>query len=155
MNCSTARQLISCFLDHELAGSKESRLKEHLASCAACRAELDALMRTHEILGALPDVQPAFNVADVKARAAEQRHAPLRGVPAFPWIPQLPRWASALGVTASICLGTLGGLTIHTVLQPVTPQANNSAHASSNVLSLAGFDDPVDNVLSHLLEENQ
>ena len=155
MNCSKAKKLISRFLDHELAGSKELRLREHLASCATCRAELDALTRTYEILDVLPDVQPTFTLADIRIRAVEQHCTPLRKVTIFPLIPRLPRWASALGVTASICLGTLGGLTIHIALQPVTPQTNNLEHTSSTVLSLAGFDDPVDIALNHLLEENQ
>jgi len=146
MNCNKARQLISVFLDHELDSRSELELNRHLFSCPACRAELQAQEQTHEVLGVLTDIEPSFIFADVKARVAQQHNSPTTRTLKLGWIPMLPRWTSAIAVAASILLGTLGGLTIHTVFKPTAP------HSSSDVLVLAGFDDPVANALDQFLE---
>ncbi|MBC7348036.1 MAG: zf-HC2 domain-containing protein [Clostridia bacterium] len=43
MKCRKARQLLSPYIDDELKPKEKAALEEHLASCEACRAELEEL----------------------------------------------------------------------------------------------------------------
>src|SRR6267142_242682 len=43
MTCETATNLISCRIDGEISAAEQSALDEHLATCPACRATMDAL----------------------------------------------------------------------------------------------------------------
>lgn len=45
--CRDVRDALSRFLDGESPAGEAARVRAHAASCAACRAELDALERTH------------------------------------------------------------------------------------------------------------
>ncbi len=60
MNCQEARQLIDRYLDSpEQRGSGEwKKLEAHLASCAACAADLRQLEKTRELLADLPEITP-------------------------------------------------------------------------------------------------
>ena len=43
MNCETATNLISSRIDGEIAAADQIALEEHLATCPACRATMEAL----------------------------------------------------------------------------------------------------------------
>jgi anti-sigma factor RsiW len=43
MNCDEARLLVDASVDRELSGADEWRMREHLAGCAACRREAQAV----------------------------------------------------------------------------------------------------------------
>ncbi|HEX8803354.1 MAG TPA: zf-HC2 domain-containing protein, partial [Acidimicrobiales bacterium] len=49
--------LLSARLDGELAPDAEAAVDEHVAACAACRRDLDALARTRTLLRGLPQVE--------------------------------------------------------------------------------------------------
>ncbi|MCR4419404.1 MAG: anti-sigma factor [Clostridia bacterium] len=51
MKCRKARQLLSPYIDGELAPQEQAALEEHLAACEACRAELEELRAVSDVLG--------------------------------------------------------------------------------------------------------
>ncbi len=138
MECRAAKRLIPAFLDGELGPDKEELLSGHLASCCSCRAEMVALKRTMDIVGACPDLEPAFTLADIRARAAERQTQ--RG-----WFLLAPRWATALGVAVAIFVGTVGGIGLQAVHQSSTHSPAVS-RAVSDILGLGASDDPLANL---------
>ncbi|MHC4787626.1 MAG: anti-sigma factor family protein [Planctomycetota bacterium] len=52
--CGPHRERLSEFLDDELGEQAQAALRAHLAECAECRAELEALRRTVRAVGELP-----------------------------------------------------------------------------------------------------
>lgn len=48
------REQLSALLDNELGEQERAELEAHLPSCAACRAELESLRRTRNLVRALP-----------------------------------------------------------------------------------------------------
>jgi anti-sigma factor RsiW len=51
VKCRKARQLLSPYIDDELTPKEKAALEEHLASCEACRAELEELRAVSDVLG--------------------------------------------------------------------------------------------------------
>jgi hypothetical protein len=45
MNCETCLSLLDAYLEHELETAARAEVREHLAGCAACRAERDLIER--------------------------------------------------------------------------------------------------------------
>jgi hypothetical protein len=45
MNCETCLSLLDAYLEHELEPAARAEVREHLAGCAACRAERDLIER--------------------------------------------------------------------------------------------------------------
>lgn len=70
------REQLSALLDNELGEQERAELEAHLLSCASCRAELESLRRTRDLVRALP--QPAlprsFALPLEAAPAQEQPH---------------------------------------------------------------------------------
>jgi len=61
MRCRTLRKRLSGFLDGELSHQQAAQIKQHLASCAACRQEAEELSQTYQLLGewtllSVPDI---------------------------------------------------------------------------------------------------
>ncbi len=79
-------ELLSAFLDEELAGQELTDLTSHLADCIDCRAELDSLASVRSQVRALPLVQPAPGVISIERRRVQV----------------VPRWRRGLvGATAA------------------------------------------------------
>lgn len=57
-NWEQQREQLSALLDNELGEQERAELEAHLPTCAACRAELESLRRTRDLVRALP--QPAL-----------------------------------------------------------------------------------------------
>lgn len=55
MDCMTSRSLLSAYLDGALADNERSRLGEHAAVCASCRARLESLRAIKHAVARLPD----------------------------------------------------------------------------------------------------
>jgi len=77
MNCADVR--LDEYLDGELAGAERSSVEGHLASCDACRAELERSRKLEQVLrsvttGAAPDADRFFQ----SVRARSRRPAPWR-----------------------------------------------------------------------------
>ena len=73
MNCGQVRRLLPSFLDEELSGRVRESVASHLASCPACRNELDGLKVDIDLLekAARPQVTP-FLVTRVMAEIRER-----------------------------------------------------------------------------------
>ena len=96
-------ELLSPYLDGEVSPRGRERVEQHLATCEACRQELEELRATVNLVQALPQVAPprAFTLAE----------APSRGfrLPALPWGGPLAT-ATAVMLFTLLVLGDLGGL---------------------------------------------
>ena len=57
-DCGKVRELLSPYLEGEIAGEERSRLEEHLRGCESCRGDLDLLRHTLGALRELPELPP-------------------------------------------------------------------------------------------------
>ena len=89
------RLLAAAALDRPLDPGDEADLREHLARCASCRADVARMRSDHALLADLPDIAPDPRVYDAVMAAARSHR---RGTP----------W-SALAVAAVLLLGGIGG----------------------------------------------
>ena len=79
LRCRRWRGLIGAALDGELSGERAVRLERHIASCPACAAQRDALLRLREVLrGGLEAPVSDAALGSYEARVWE-RIAALRG----------------------------------------------------------------------------
>src|SRR5919202_1120065 len=76
------RDELSAYLDGELSPGARRAVDDHLAACAECRAELEGLSRTRDLLRALPSVAPPRSFAITAEMASAARPAPLTLPPA-------------------------------------------------------------------------
>jgi len=131
MNCGQVRRILPPYLDEELPGGAREQVASHLASCPACRAEVEALkadMGLLEQVGA-PDVTP-FLVTRVMAEIRQ------RGRPAPHGLARLAgTFAAALVVAVSIGAGVFFGSGLAQVSNTVA--ANSTEAAVSYVESSA------------------
>lgn len=74
MNCRKANNLLSAYLDGELAGVEQLQVREHLRQCDDCRFEYESLLCTKRLLAnlALRDPRPQFEECILR-RLAEER----------------------------------------------------------------------------------
>lgn len=105
MDCTSAKRLISAFLDDELSGEKARRMEEHLAGCESCRNEMAALRVTTSTLDAWTEIEPSLGYADLRARIGE-RHARWR----FPLLRPVPRWAVGAALFFGLLVGSVSGV---------------------------------------------
>ena len=59
MRCKWVTDRVSAFVDGELSSKEAARVKEHLADCASCRKQVEAVRRTARLLRSQPHVQPS------------------------------------------------------------------------------------------------
>lgn len=71
--------LLSALLDGELPADERARASAHLAACADCSAELEAVGQARQWVRDLPSVSPLAEVYDLVARQQRRR----RGVTAL------------------------------------------------------------------------
>lgn len=91
--CWGTRVLLDLFVDDRLTEAQAGRVAEHLAACAACRAEADALSPLPALKGAPPPV-PAGLMESILKKHAEEAEAP-----APSWRPS-PAFAAAAAAAA-------------------------------------------------------
>lgn len=58
MNCNTAQNLLSAFLDAELSGTEMARVRRHLAECECCQREETELRVLKSLLTDVPIMEP-------------------------------------------------------------------------------------------------
>ena len=73
MQCKQVREHLSAYLDRELTAELATAVRHHLASCPECRAMLEELRATADLLGRLPAQQAPEGLADDVMRQVEQR----------------------------------------------------------------------------------
>lgn len=119
MNCGQVKRLLPPFLDEELPGRMREVVESHLASCPACRVELEALRADMALLEQVrtPEVSP-YLVTRVMAEVRRQQRTAPRGLARL-----AGSLAAALVVAVSIGAGVLFGSGL---AQTITPAAENS-----------------------------
>jgi len=128
MKCAEAKQLMSPYLDCEVARSQRSALQAHLDSCVACSQCYRAMQRTHVIVSALGR-KPAPPELALKLRVAMSREA--ANVRRSRWDMLRVRWQNvfnALMVPATGGLVTTVltfGLLINLLMPGQIPSAND------------------------------
>ncbi|MDQ3549078.1 MAG: zf-HC2 domain-containing protein, partial [Chloroflexota bacterium] len=71
-DCRECRELISAFIDGGASREENERLRQHLASCAECRATLDAYRAIGGSIRAIPAVYaPQHLTAAIFARTID------------------------------------------------------------------------------------
>jgi anti-sigma factor RsiW len=83
---------LSAYLDGELSAGDAAAVEEHLRTCPACRAELDALSRVRQLLRHLPPPEPPSGLVELLLIRPRQRVLPVA-------------WAAS--AAAAIVLGAL------------------------------------------------
>jgi anti-sigma factor RsiW len=133
MNCGQVKRLLPPFLDEELSGRVREQIASHLASCPACRAELEALradMGLLEQVGA-PEVS-SFLVTRVMAEVRERRRTAPHGFARL-----VGSLAAGLVVAVSIGAGVLFGSGL---ARTSTPVAENSTEAAVSYVESSSAD---------------
>jgi len=117
------KRLLPPFLDEELSGGVREQIASHLASCPACRTELEALKADMGLLEQVetPEVTP-FLVTRVMAEIRQQRNSAPQGFARI-----VGTLAAALVVAVSIGAGVFFGSGL---AQATTTAATNSTEAA-------------------------
>jgi anti-sigma factor RsiW len=66
---------LSAYLDGQLTSRENDRVEKHLATCAQCRADLEALRHTVALLRMVPDARPSRSFLLPAGEVAQQRGA--------------------------------------------------------------------------------
>ena len=149
MQCKQVRDHLSAYLDRELSAELASAVRHHLAACPECRALLEELRATADLLGRLPVRQAPGGMADdvrreierrmLAPQAVEESSMPERTLAAHrarPW-PRVLAVAACLALAAGIGLVAFFG---HRALnQPADSGAERLAH-HEGLLALDGSD---------------
>jgi anti-sigma factor RsiW len=138
VNCKRTRKRLSAYLDGELAPGEEARVREHLASCRRCAAELDGLERLNAALGALEEATvPADFARRVRRAAARPTTRPSEPIP-------LGRWAAGRALTrVAALLMAAAGIGVGMALGGSLPRANGPS-AQAATAETSAFDFPTD-----------
>lgn len=86
MKCDVAQQNIALAIYGELADDAAHELEQHLASCAACRQELEAVEGLHKAMSLYPMEEPTANAV---TRARLRLEEALDAVPHSGWLVRL------------------------------------------------------------------
>ena len=82
MDCNVKKEDLLTFSYGECEEGEQERMKEHVATCATCRSELDALARTQALLRAWPDEVPRLDLTFVEAEVPRRRFRLMAGLAA-------------------------------------------------------------------------
>ena len=82
MDCNEKKEDLLTFFYGECEEGEQERIKEHVAACAACRRELDALASTQALLRAWPDEAPRLDLTFVEAEVPRRRFRLMAGLAA-------------------------------------------------------------------------
>lgn len=129
MNCAQVRRLIPPFVDEELSGGERDGVSSHLASCPACRAELEALKADLGLLEQVvaPEVSP-FLVTRVMA---EIRHPAKAEVGSHAFGVRLSRLVGSLAAALVVAVSIGAGVFLGSGLAQASPEtASDSTEAA-------------------------
>jgi len=117
MQCDRAQEFLSDYLERTLDRPMTVALEAHLASCAGCREDVEALQATFSALEVVPEVEPPRDGAwqvmmKLREARAVQSEAERRRVPTFmDWLRTLNPMSAAMGASlATLIIG--GGLMV-------------------------------------------
>lgn len=124
MNCRCAQNLLSAFIDGELAGVEMIRVRDHLTTCTSCREEVESLRAMKRMLGMAKQIEPPMGFEDRLATmvlVAKDNHRV-----------STPTWRLAL--TTSLAAAAVVFVLLQ-VTRPATPTS-----ASNPTVSNVAFD---------------
>ena len=93
MLCEKAIEQLSAYLDGQLTAAEREAVRSHVAGCARCRGELDALDRAARAVAGLPRLQAPSDLRD-QVMAKLDRAAPAET--------RRPRWRMYWGAAAAV-----------------------------------------------------
>jgi anti-sigma factor RsiW len=104
MKCNHARKLFAAFWDDETTQAEREWLEAHFSACDSCRHEYESYARTLEVLGTLPRIEPAPDLAErALQRARRAETAPDRLPVSRPvWVPVTAGAAAMLLLTLTV-----------------------------------------------------
>ena len=82
MDCNVKKEDLLTFFYGECEEGEQERMKAHVAACAVCRRELDALASTQALLRAWPDETPRLDLTFVEAEVPRRRFRLIAGLAA-------------------------------------------------------------------------
>lgn len=136
MNCHHARQLISAYLDHQLAGRERLALQDHLAGCASCDRERQSLRQVKLLLRGLaePRLPQEFSQQEFSQRfsatVALRLEQPDRGMPGWRVLsPPPPRPQRGRRLATALALSCL---TVVSFALPFAPEARDSSRLAAS-----------------------
>jgi len=147
MRCEEARNELSAYLDGELGPQEADAVREHVASCAACREVLEELRATIDLVGALPPCEAPQGLAADVQREIERRlilAPPAEAAETAPQERLLPirrasLWPRVMAVAATLVLavgiGWLGFLGDGVKSPLPAPSVESPAAPASNSLT--------------------
>lgn len=113
MQCDRAQEFFSDYLERTLDRPMTVALESHLAGCASCRAEIEALQAICFALDSVPEVEPPADgawqvMSHLRAERAKQYEEQRRKAPTFlEWLRSLNPLSVAMG--ASLATLVIGG----------------------------------------------
>ena len=99
---SRIRGLLSSYIDGQLSPSDAAKVEGYLSTCDECRAELETLTATVELLGDLPELEVP------RSFALASEPAPVRSLAAYVWPARLAASMAAVLLVALLIGDVLG-----------------------------------------------
>jgi anti-sigma factor RsiW len=110
MECKDARELLSPYLDRELAAADAEQVRVHLKACDSCRRVLAEMRKSWDILGlfAAPAVSGNFNARFWKKigamKTAESAAGEPQPIPLLIRIRRIAGYAAAAAIIVGLCI---------------------------------------------------
>jgi len=111
MHCGRVSNLLSAYIDRELAGTEMLQIRRHLEGCPGCSAAYGSLRRVKSLIAAAPSVELSGDVtAAVMRRWQERQEQSAASTPRWNWnwhwkgfsVP--PRWQRHSLAFTALCL---------------------------------------------------
>jgi hypothetical protein len=99
MNCRYVQAHLSAYVDMELTGAEQQRIRAHLECCMECSAEYETLLRMKHLVRRLPTMQPPRGAEVILRRLIEYR---AQQAPRRYRLWQTRWWRYAWGVVAAV-----------------------------------------------------
>jgi anti-sigma factor RsiW len=113
VNCKRTTDQLSAYLDGQLPDGEKAQVREHLATCPRCAAELESLKRLEGLVDGLPGLPAPLGFAERVRRAAVVRPLPglqPQSIGSILFGGMLTRVAAVLMVVCGLWMGiSLGG----------------------------------------------
>ncbi len=113
MNCDMVKPILSSYIDGEVCPRDGALIQAHLADCASCRRELEALKSTSCVLSAVSEMEPpAFLMDQIMAATVARPAARISVREAFGWVVRMPKYAH-LAAASIVAVLALISISIH------------------------------------------
>ena len=130
MHCGRVSNLLSAYIDRELAGTEMLQIRGHLDGCPGCSAAYGSLRRVKSLLSASPPAEPFGDATAAVMRRWQQRQQQASvSAPRWNWswhwkgFSAPPRWQRYSLAFTSLCLVLALGGTALALRKPNYPDA--------------------------------